>query len=90
MSVNTLLHFILYKEHLKELSPDERNENEIAPETVANCKKLAQEFVTDIKNCAKKAANKSNCQCFSPRQTQIALLSMYANSSKGVAASQNI
>jgi hypothetical protein len=56
--VNTLLQIIL-QEHKKELSPNERNEKVIAPETVAECNKLAEELVTDITNHARKAANKS-------------------------------
>ena len=55
-SVDTLLKLILEK-RLKEITQDETDKKEIAPETIANCKKLTQELVTDIKNYAKKASH---------------------------------
>jgi hypothetical protein len=57
-SLKSLLHIVL-EEQKKELSPNEMNEKAIAPETVAQCKTLAEESVTDITNHARKAANKS-------------------------------
>jgi hypothetical protein len=85
-SVTTLLCIIL-QENRKKLSPKEKNEMEIAPETVAECKKLAEELVMDIKNYAKKSTNKSNRMCFSPRAMRMAL-SMYVDSPKGYKAFQ--
>lgn len=81
--VNTLLCFIL-EEYLNELSLDERNEKDIVPETIANCKKLVHGY----QEVCQESCKKSNRQYFSLRQMRIVFLSMYINSLKGFPAIQ--
>jgi hypothetical protein len=56
VSVATLLCAVL-EENRKELSPNERNEREISRETVAECKKLAEELVIHVESSEKTPKN---------------------------------